>query len=172
MSGTATEDKTGAGTGILGAVRNFIHQQDGPLTQELIRTPGRFGLGQVPARLKPDATTDMVCGYCSTGCSLRIHLKDGEAVNLTPTTKYPVNLGMACPKGWEALSVLDADDRATTPLLRDSSGELKPVSWGHGDAVLWRVLQGDRRRARPRVGGVPQHGATRHRRDGDAWRAR
>ena len=26
---------------------------------------------------------------------------------------------MACPKGWEALTVLDAADRATTPLLRD-----------------------------------------------------
>ncbi|MEM1303806.1 MAG: nitrate reductase, partial [Planctomycetota bacterium] len=68
-----------------------------------------------------------------TGCSLRIHLKDGEAVNLTPTTEYPVNLGMACPKGWEALNVLDADDRATTPLLREvgkrGDGEMIPVSW-------------------------------------------
>lgn len=114
---------------VFGAVRNLIHQQEGPLTQELVRKPGRFGLGQVPERLAPDATTDVVCGYCSTGCGLRVHLRDGEAINLTPATEYPVNLGMACPKGWEALSVLDADDRATTPLLRDRTGELRPLTW-------------------------------------------
>ncbi|MEN1678950.1 MAG: nitrate reductase [Planctomycetota bacterium] len=117
----------------MGAVRDLIHQTSGPLTRELIRTPGKFGLGQVPAKLEPDSATDMVCGYCSTGCSLRIHLRDGEAVNLSPATKYPVNLGMACPKGWEALSVLDAPDRATTPLARGASGGLEPVSW---DAAL------------------------------------
>lgn len=120
-------------SGVVDSIRNLIHQKEGVLTRELVRSPGEFGLGQVPTRLKPDATTDMVCGYCSTGCSLRIHLKDGEAINLSPTTKYPVNLGMACPKGWEALSVLEADDRATTPLLRDAAGDMQPVSW---DAAL------------------------------------
>lgn len=107
----------------------ILHQLDGPLTRELLLQPGGFGLGQTPARLVPDATTSMVCGYCSTGCGLTIHLRNGEAVNLTPTTEYPVNLGMACPKGWEALSVLDAPDRATTPLLRNTSGRLVPVDW-------------------------------------------
>ena len=58
----------------------------------------------------------MVCGFCSTGCGLTIHLRDGKAVNLTPATEHPVKLGMACSKGWEALSVLDADDRATMPV--------------------------------------------------------
>ncbi|MEQ8208236.1 MAG: nitrate reductase [Lacipirellulaceae bacterium] len=112
-------------------LKSLIDARDGVLTRDLLRTPGKFGLGQAPARLAPDATTDMVCGYCSTGCSLRIHLQEGEAVNLTPATEYPVNLGMACPKGWEALNVLDAPDRATTPLLRDRSGTLQPTDWDH-----------------------------------------
>ena len=97
----------------------FMHQRDGHLTRELLLEPGGFGLGKVPAKSKPDATTTMTCGYCSTGCGLNIHLKDGEAVSLTPATEYPVNLGMACPKGWEALTVLDSPDRATRPLLKD-----------------------------------------------------
>ncbi|HTN74938.1 MAG TPA: molybdopterin-dependent oxidoreductase, partial [Pirellulaceae bacterium] len=101
----------------------------GSLTRDLLRTPGDFGLGQVPAKTKPDATTTMVCGFCSTGCGLNVHLRDGVAINLTPTTNYPVNLGFACPKGWEALRVLDAPDRATTPLLRDEQGRLRPVDW-------------------------------------------
>lgn len=109
--------------------RDWLRATDGPLTRALLRSPGGFGLGQVPAKSKPDAITTSVCGYCSTGCSLNLHLQDGRAVSLSPNTNYPVNLGMACPKGWEALTVLDAPDRATTPLLRDASGKLKPVDW-------------------------------------------
>ena len=108
---------------------SILVQHDGPLTRELLLSPGDFGLGRVPDRVKPDATVTSVCGYCSTGCNLNVHLRDGQAVNLSPVTPYPVNLGMACPKGWEALSVLDADDRATTPLLRGANGRLEPVDW-------------------------------------------
>ncbi len=96
----------------------------GPLTSDLVREPAKFGLGQVPSRLMPDSTTKAICGFCSTGCGLTLHLKDGEAINLTPDPDYPVNLGTACPKGWEALSVLDAPDRATMPLLHG-----KEVDW-------------------------------------------
>jgi len=94
-----------------------------------LREPGAFGLGQVPARLAPDATTTVVCGFCSTGCGLTVHLREGSAVNLSPSTDHPVNLGMACPKGWEALAPLAAPDRATTPLVRGAHGELQPVPW-------------------------------------------
>src|SRR5918993_187328 len=72
----------------------------------------------------------MVCGFCSVGCSLDVNVADGVAVSLTPTKDYPVNLGMACPKGWEALTPLRAPDRATTPLLRATRDQpLKPVDW-------------------------------------------
>ena len=111
------------------AVRDLLHQRNGPLTRDLLLTPGAFGLGRVPDRLKPDQTTTMVCGFCSTGCGLNVHLKAGEAVNLSPATDYPVNLGMACPKGWEALAPLRAVDRATTPLLKSPGGKLRPVGW-------------------------------------------
>lgn len=107
----------------------LLHQREGALTRDLVRRPGGFGLGQVPERLVPDATTPVICGFCSTGCSLDVHLKGGQAVNLSPTTAHPVNLGMACPKGWEALTPLRAPDRATVPLLRDGRGRLVAVSW-------------------------------------------
>jgi anaerobic selenocysteine-containing dehydrogenase len=102
----------------------------GPLTEELVREPGKFGLGQIPARLAPDATTTAVCGFCSTGCGLNIQLREGEAINLSGETEYPVNLGMACPKGWEALAPLSAPDRGLTPLLRRKRG-------GSSEACSW-----------------------------------
>ncbi|HYD84289.1 MAG TPA: molybdopterin-dependent oxidoreductase, partial [Opitutus sp.] len=82
------------------------------------------------ARLTPAATTTAVCGFCSTGCGLKVHLDaNGEAINLTADPAYPVNLGKACPKGWEALTPLAANDRALTPLLRNGAGKLEAVSW-------------------------------------------
>jgi assimilatory nitrate reductase catalytic subunit len=107
----------------------ILYERDGRLTRELLLAPGGFGLGQVPRSERPDATTTMTCGYCSTGCGLNVHLQQGEAIGLSPATDYPVNLGMACPKGWEALSVLTATDRASVPLLRNDRGVLEPVDW-------------------------------------------
>src|ERR1041384_1237800 len=109
--------------------RQILHQSDGPLTRQLVRTPGGFGPDQVPQRLAPDATTAAVCGFCSTGCGLSVHLKEGKAVNLSPARDYPVNIGMACPKGWEALTPLYAKDRAVKPLLRDAKGQMQSVDW-------------------------------------------
>ena len=89
MSGDLADELASAG--------DLLLQREGPLTRELLQVPGKFGLGRVPLKVAPDATTTMVCGFCSTGCGLNIHLKEGRAVGLTPATEYPVNLGMACP---------------------------------------------------------------------------
>jgi assimilatory nitrate reductase catalytic subunit len=100
------------------------------LTEDMVLHPGVYGLGKVPARLQPNATTSLVCGFCSTGCGLNAHLRDGQAINLSASADYPVNLGMACPKGWEALTPLSSKDRALTPLVRNErDGPLEPCDW-------------------------------------------
>ncbi|MBV8129473.1 MAG: nitrate reductase [Planctomycetaceae bacterium] len=114
----------------------FLRARNGRLTRELLREPGRFGLGQLPAAKVPDATTEMVCGFCSTGCGMTVHLRGGQAVNISPTTDYPVNQGTACPKGWEALTVLDAPDRSTVPLLRGTDGRRRQVEWGEAMTTM------------------------------------
>lgn len=108
----------------------FLKQHTGPLTRDLVQEPGHFGLGKIPSRLMPSSTATSICGYCATGCQLKIHLdENGEAINLSPQAGYPVNLGMACPKGWQALDPLDSPDRATVPLLRDAAGNLTETDW-------------------------------------------
>ena len=98
---------------------------DGPMTRELVLSPGEFGLGKMPRNAQAVAVARSICGFCSTGCGLKIHLDaEGEAVSLTPDPAYPVNIGMACPKGWEALTPLAAPDRATTPLING-----RPADW-------------------------------------------
>ncbi len=126
---------------VLGALE-LLHQRQGPLTRELVREPAGFGIGQVPAQSKPDATTTAVCGYCSTGCGLELHLRDGQAIGLSPARDYSVNFGMACPKGWEALTPLAAKDRATTPLIRNERGVLVPIAWDSALEVFVRRMKG------------------------------
>ncbi len=107
------------------------------MTRELVQTPGRFGLGKVPERIKPDGVAKSICGFCSTGCGLKIHLdRTGQAINLTADPDYPVNAGMACPKGWEALTPLAAEDRATTPLLNGQA-----VDWDEALQVFCRRFE-------------------------------
>jgi anaerobic selenocysteine-containing dehydrogenase len=123
---------------------NIWRQHDGRLSRELAQTEGGFGLGRVPENRRPDATTETTCGFCSTGCGLTVHLQQGNAVGLSPATAHPVNLGTACPKGWESLAVLDAPDRATQPLLRDERGRAVPVDWPHAVRTMverFRAIQ-------------------------------
>jgi anaerobic selenocysteine-containing dehydrogenase len=129
-----------------GAVGRALRATDGWRTRELRRATSRLGVPAVPERLEPDAVTSAICGYCSTGCSLDIHLRQGRAVNVSPTLDYPVNLGAACPKGWEALTPMQAADRLTTPLRRAASGRLEPVTWSEAIAVFCERFQalGDR----------------------------
>jgi len=114
---------------LFNALTSILHQKQGKYTSELLRSPGEFGLGQVPLKWKPTGATNMICGFCATGCSLKVHLKDKQAVNLSPNIDYPVNLGMACPKGWEALSPLKSDERAGFPMIKDGKGGYKEISW-------------------------------------------
>ncbi len=114
---------------LVAKIKNTLRRREGPLTRELVQVPGEFGLGKVPSNLKPDDVTNLVCGFCSVGCSLNAHLRKGQAINLSPDSNYPVNLGMACPKGWEALTPLAASDRATTPLLKNRHGVFDAADW-------------------------------------------
>lgn len=123
---------------ILSRLREF----DGPLTRDLVRLPGQFGLGQVPKKLTPDAVTTSVCGYCSTGCGLKVHMREGQAINLSADPGYPVNMGMACPKGWEALAPLEASDRATVPLVKNAAGVMQPASWSEALDAFVRKFRG------------------------------
>lgn len=126
MPASLTQSKVGEDRRVL---PQLIQARTGKMTRELLLKPGQHGLGMTHTDLVPDATTTAVCGYCSTGCGLRIHLREDEAIGLTPETNYPVNLGMACPKGWEALRVLDSDDRATHPLIKNPNGGFSKASW-------------------------------------------
>ena len=100
----------------------------GPFTDAL-KLKQKKHLGYIPARFDSNKVQKSICGYCSTGCQLDIHTKEEGPILLTPDSQYPVNLGMACPKGWEALEPLKAADRGHSPLMRDANNQFSEVNW-------------------------------------------
>lgn len=110
-------------------VKQVMVQTEGKWTEELAQTQSKVTQGKLPKRLLPDYTQSMICGYCSTGCNLEVHMKGHQAINVTPAKGYPVNNGDACPKGWEVLSPLKAADRAMIPQVRNAQGKLEPTDW-------------------------------------------
>ncbi|MGW3470812.1 formate dehydrogenase subunit alpha [Saccharopolyspora sp. NPDC000995] len=85
------------------------------------------------------ATTTTTCGYCGVGCSLDVHVRDGDIAAITPTRGAPVNRGHACIKGRFAHAFARAEDRLTAPLVRDD-GQLVESTWAEALGLVARRL--------------------------------
>jgi assimilatory nitrate reductase catalytic subunit len=72
-------------------------------------------------------TTATHCPYCALQCAQAL-TPANAGVSITGRD-FPTNRGGLCQKGWTSGALLGATDRLTAPLLRDSSGDLQPVSW-------------------------------------------
>ena len=75
------------------------------------------------------STIHTTCSYCSVGCNIGFEVTDGAVTRVRPRADYPVNLGKCCPKGFNLLKSFEAEERATSPLLRNVRGEMEAVSW-------------------------------------------
>jgi len=67
--------------------------------------------------------TRSVCPFCSTGCQIEYHSKDGQVERVT-SDDSTFNEGNLCVNGRFGYAYLNAPDRLTTPLV-----EQKPESW-------------------------------------------
>lgn len=89
--------------------------------------------------LRPiEQTTITTCGYCGVGCTLRIHLRDGQVAAATPVHDAPVNRGHACVKGRFAHAFTRSRERLTTPLVRRGgrSAPLEPATWDEALGIV------------------------------------
>lgn len=76
-------------------------------------------------------TIRTTCSYCSVGCNFDATIENGRVTKFMPAPDYPVNQGLACPKGFHMLKAFEAPDRITTPMLRGPDGALAATSWDH-----------------------------------------
>ncbi len=69
------------------------------------------------------------CPYCGVGCQLELHVKANKIVNVTSPAGENLNWGNLCVKGRFGLDFVQSEKRLTDPLLKDSNGKFKKVSW-------------------------------------------
>lgn len=82
------------------------------------------------------------CNFCSCGCGMICHVKDGELVNLEGDPDHVINEGALCSKGAAMLETHKSAQRITKPMLRLSgSEEWTEISWEYALSRVARKLQ-------------------------------
>lgn len=89
---------------------------------------------------KAPARTRSVCGYCGVGCRIEIEVEEGRVHRIQGVPEATVNRGHLCVKGRYAHAWHHSPDRLTKPLLRDSSGTLRPAEWPEALSFIARRL--------------------------------
>jgi formate dehydrogenase major subunit len=79
------------------------------------------------------------CNFCSCGCGMVCHVRDGELVNLEGDPDHVVNEGALCSKGAAMRATHESDQRARTPLYRaPGSDRWQEISW---DEAIERIAR-------------------------------
>jgi formate dehydrogenase major subunit len=98
---------------------------------------GSLGINLDPAkayaqglRIKDAKQTYTVCPFCSVGCGIIVHTKDGKVVNTEGDPDHPINEGTLCSKGASLYQIINNDKRLLKPRYRAAgASEWKEVEW-------------------------------------------
>jgi NADH-quinone oxidoreductase subunit G len=81
-------------------------------------------------------STATACEHCASGCAMRTDVRRSTVLRRLAGDEPAVNEEWNCDKGRWAFTYATAEDRLTTPLVRDEkSGELVPASWPEAIAL-------------------------------------
>lgn len=72
--------------------------------------------------------TPSICAFCSSGCQIEYHAKDGRVERVT-SSDDGFNKGNLCVNGRFGYAAFNAPARIVAPLMKDGSGELKKTTW-------------------------------------------
>ncbi|TDH54228.1 NADH-quinone oxidoreductase subunit G [Mycobacterium talmoniae] len=84
------------------------------------------------------------CEHCASGCAQRTDHRRGKVLRRMAGDDPQVNEEWNCDKGRWAFTYATADDRISTPLIRNPDGALVPTSWPNALALAARGLSGAR----------------------------
>lgn len=90
-------------------------------------------------KLKDSKEFTSICTFCSVGCGMICHVKDGKLINLEGDPDHVINEGSLCSKGASMSVVPNSDQRVKTPLYRaPGSDKWQEISW---DEAIERVAK-------------------------------
>jgi len=71
-----------------------------------------------------------ICTFCSCGCGMICHVKNGKLINLEGDPDHIINEGALCSKGASMSVVPNSDQRVRTPLYRaPGSDRWEEITW-------------------------------------------
>jgi formate dehydrogenase major subunit len=109
--------KLSGGTAVAGAVGAGIAPEDASAAEK-------------EPRIKGAKETTTICPYCSVGCGIIVHTKDGKVINTEGDPEHPTNEGTLCSKGASLYQVINNPLRLTKPKYRAAGAkEWKEVEW-------------------------------------------
>ena len=85
------------------------------------------------------------CNFCSCGCGIVAHVKDGKLVHLEGDPDHVVNRGALCSKGAAMIATHESPERVTAPLWRaPGSDRFQEISWDEALDKVARKLKATR----------------------------
>ena len=124
--------------------RNFLKVSGGTLLL------GSVGITLEPVkayaqtlRIKDAKESYTICPYCSVGCGIVVHVKDGKVINAEGDSEHPINEGTLCSKGASLYQIINNDKRMLKPHYRAAGAtEWKEVEWDWAlDEIAKRVKE-------------------------------
>ncbi|HIJ95135.1 MAG TPA: molybdopterin-dependent oxidoreductase [Desulfuromonadales bacterium] len=92
-------------------------------TGTLISTPFKF-----KGRPWTFTVSQSVCSFCSSGCPIEYHVKEGKVERVTSSDEG-FNKGNLCINGRFGYAAFNAPERLTAPLAKDASGKQQKTGW-------------------------------------------
>jgi len=90
-------------------------------------------------RIKGAKETTTICCYCSVGCGILVHTKEGKVINTEGDPDHPISEGSLCAKGGSLSQTANNENRLRKPRYRaPGSAEWKEVEW---DWALDRIAR-------------------------------
>jgi formate dehydrogenase alpha subunit len=84
--------------------------------------------------------TNSVCAFCGNGCQIEYHSRNGRVERVT-SDDSTFNNGNLCINGRFGYAYLNAPERLTLPLVKDSQGVQVKTDWNQAMAVAVQKLQ-------------------------------
>lgn len=121
--------KLSGGTAVAGAVAGNVLK------------PEEASAAVKEVRIKGAKETTTICPYCSVGCGIIAHTKDGKLINAEGDPNHPVNEGTLCSKGASVYQIVNNPKRLTKPQYRaPGAADWKEVEWDWAlDEIAKRV---------------------------------
>ena len=92
-------------------------------------------------RIKGAKETTSICCFCSVGCGLLVHTRDGKVINIEGDPDHPISEGSLCSKGSSISQLVNNANRVMKPRYRaPGAAAWKDVEWDWAlDQIARRV---------------------------------